>query len=133
MKYPVLPLLGISLSLTAIAGSVMAIPTFLPESEPKKLNNIDISSLWTSHPVSVDRSKQNFERLPALVVQQQEATKLKPGIDGTETSARPPATLTDQPDGVDDNELDASSVVQRAIQVVPSCGQYLPTLQRRST
>jgi hypothetical protein len=112
MKYPFLPLLGITISLTAIAGSVMAIPNFLPEPELKKLNNIDISSLWTSHPVSVDRSKQNFERLPALVVQQQEASKLKPSLDGIETSAIPPTMLPGLPDGVNDNELDASSASQ---------------------
>ena len=64
MSYPIAPVLGIALSLTAIAGSVMAIPNYLPEREVEKLGNIDITSLWTSRPVSVDPSKQNFERLP---------------------------------------------------------------------
>ena len=69
MRYSILSLVGVTLSFTTFAGSVMAIPNFFPVQEPKRLSDIDISSLWTSHPVAVDKSQQNFERLPALVVQ----------------------------------------------------------------
>lgn len=86
MRYPILPMLGMTLSLTVIAGSVMAIPNFLPESEPKRLHNIDISSLWTSHPMPVDLSKQNLERLPALIAQPQQTSKPSLGVDVVATS-----------------------------------------------
>jgi hypothetical protein len=103
MRYPILPMMGITLSLTAIAGSVMAIPNFLPESEPKKLHNIDISSLWTSHPMPVDRSKQNLERLPALVAQPQQASYPSRRMDVLAASTIRAATLIDQPSDVDDD------------------------------
>ncbi|WP_426127638.1 BA14K family protein [Pararhizobium sp. PWRC1-1] len=87
MQNNLLAMLGITLSLTALAGSVMAIPNYLPEREVKTLGNIDITSLWTSHPVSVDRSKQNFERLPALVVELPNSAEMNPGVDNIVTTA----------------------------------------------
>ncbi len=108
MKYPILPLLGITLSLTSIASSVIAIPNFLPEPKLKTLNNIDISSLWTSRPIPVDRTKQTFERLPALVVQQRDASEPRPALDGMATTIIPSSMPADRRDGGDDNELDAS-------------------------
>ncbi|KQV35264.1 BA14K family protein [Rhizobium sp. Root1204] len=89
MTYPILPVLGITLSLTAIAGSVMAIPNYIPEHDAKKLANIDVTSLWTSGPVSVDPNKQNFERLPALTVELPESAEMS--VDNTVTSAIQPA------------------------------------------
>ncbi len=91
MTCPILPVLGITLSLTAIAGSVMAIPNYLPEREVKKLGNIDITSLWTSRPVSVDPGKQNFERLPALVVELPKSAEMNPGVDNIVISAIQPS------------------------------------------
>lgn len=87
MRNDVLAVLGITFSLTALAGSVMAIPTHLPEREVKKLGNIDITSLWTSRPVSVDVSKQNYERLPALVVELPKSSEMNPAVDNIVTSA----------------------------------------------
>ncbi|WP_426239443.1 BA14K family protein [Pararhizobium sp. DWP1-1-3] len=105
MTYPILPVLGVTLSLTFIAGSVMAIPNFGPAPEPKKLGNIDITSLWTSRPVSIDRSKQSFERLPALVVQQPETDRMDPApqeiVTGTGLALRQDA----QPHGIGQNEI----------------------------
>lgn len=42
MTYPILPFLGVTLSLTFIAGSVMAIPIFVADAEPEKLGNIEL-------------------------------------------------------------------------------------------
>lgn len=100
MTYPILPVLGVTLSLTLIAGSVMAIPNFLPDPEGKKLGNIDIASLWTSRPVSIDRSKQRFERLPALVVQQPGTARIDQGLRGIVTSARLSSRRYARPHGV---------------------------------
>jgi hypothetical protein len=79
MRNNILAMAGITLSITAIAGSVLAIPSHLPEREVKKLGNIDITDLWTSHPVSIEPDKQNFERLPALVVEQPKSSELNSG------------------------------------------------------
>ena len=105
MTYPILPVLGVTLSLTFIAGSVMAIPNFVPNAEPKKLGNIDITSLWTSRPVSIDRSKQSFERLPALVVQQSETARTNPGPQRIVTSASLASRRYAQPHGMDQSEI----------------------------
>ncbi|KQV36432.1 hypothetical protein [Rhizobium sp. Root1204] len=87
MTYSILPIVGITLSLTAIAGNVMAISSHLPEDEIKNLNSIDISSLWTSKPSLVDPSKQNFERLPALVTELPKSADLTPAVDNIVASA----------------------------------------------
>lgn len=105
MTYPILPVLGITLSLTAIAGSVMAIPNYLPEREVKKLGNIDITSLWTSRPVSVDPGKQNFERLPALVLELPKSAEMNPGVDNIVTSAIQPKRQLIRPDFSGDGEM----------------------------
>jgi hypothetical protein len=105
MTYPILPVLGITLSLTAIAGSVMAIPNYLPEGEVKKLGDIDITSLWTSHPVSVDPSKQEFERLPALIVEPPKSSEMNPGVDNIVTSAIQSSTQVVRPDLSGDGEM----------------------------
>lgn len=108
MTYPILPVVGITLSLTAIAGSVMAIPNYFPEHEVKKLGSIDITSLWTSHPVSVDPSKQYFERLPALVVELPKSAELNPGVDNIVASAIQPSRQFARPDVI--GERDTASV-----------------------
>jgi len=104
MRNNLLAMLGITLSLTALAGSVMAIPNYLPEREVKTLSNIDITSLWTSHPVSVNRSKQNFERLPALVVELPNSAEMNPGVANIVTSASQPSMRVVQPNLTDDGE-----------------------------
>ncbi|WP_276122476.1 BA14K family protein [Pararhizobium qamdonense] len=105
MTYPIVPVLGITLSLTAIAGSVMAIPNYLPEQEVKKLGNIDITSLWTSRPVSVDPSKQNFERLPALVVELPNSAEMNLGVDNIVASEIQPSMRVVRPGFTDDGEM----------------------------
>ena len=104
MRNNLLAMLGVTLSLTALAGSVMAIPNYLPEREVKTLNNIDITSLWTSHPVSVNRSTQNFERLPALVVELPNSAELNPGVANIVTSASQPSMRVVRPNLTDDGE-----------------------------
>ncbi|MDQ0323572.1 hypothetical protein QO002_005778 [Pararhizobium capsulatum DSM 1112] len=101
MTYPILPVVGITLSLTAIAGSVMAIPNYLPEREVKKLGSTDITSLWTSHPVSVDPSKQNFDRLPALVVEPPKSAELNSGVDNIVASVIQPSRQFARPDVIE--------------------------------
>jgi hypothetical protein len=105
MTYPILPVLGVTLSLTFIAGSVMAIPNFVRDAEPKKLGNIDITSLWTSRPVPIDRSKQSFERLPALVVQRPETARTNQGPQRIVTSASLAPRRYAQPHGMDESEM----------------------------
>lgn len=68
MNYPVFSLLGITISLTVIAGSVLAIPVFEPAQKTRELKNTDTSFIWTSQPIRIDRNKQNFERLSATLV-----------------------------------------------------------------
>jgi len=104
MRNNLLAMLGITLSLTALAGSVMAIPNSLPERDVKTLGNIDITSLWTSHPVSVNRSKQNFERLPALVVELPNSARMNPGVASIVTSASQPSIRVARPDLTNDGE-----------------------------
>jgi BA14K-like protein len=107
MTYPIFPMLGITLSLTAIAGSVMAIPNFLPKPEANNLGNIEITSLWTSHPVSVDPSKQNFERLPALVVQPPKTAELRPVVERS-VAGRHPSKRYAQPDLLNEDETETA-------------------------
>jgi hypothetical protein len=104
MTYPIVPVLGITLSLTAIAGSVMAIPNYLPEREVKKLGNIDITSLWTSRPVSVDPNKQNFERLPALVVELPNSAEMSFGADNIVATETEPSMRIVRPGLTDERE-----------------------------
>jgi hypothetical protein len=108
MRNNLLAMLGITLSLTALAGSVMAIPNYLPEREVKMLGNIDITSLWTSHPVSVNRSMQNFERLPALIVELPNSAETNPGVDNIVTSASQPSVV--RPDLANDGDTASVSL-----------------------
>ncbi|WEZ85389.1 BA14K family protein (plasmid) [Rhizobium sp. 32-5/1] len=124
MTYPILPVLALTLSLTAIAGSLMAVPNHLPEPEVNELDNIDITSLWTSHPVSVDPSKQSFERLPALVVKLPESADLNPGLDNIVASSIEPSSQMVRSDLIDDGELssvDLSSIYQADTQAAAWC------------
>ena len=105
MSYPIAPVLGIALSLTAIAGSVMAIPNYLPEREIEKLGNIDITSLWTSRPVSVDPSKQNFERLPALVVELPKSAVMSFSADNIVAKEVQPSMRDVRPGSTDEGEM----------------------------
>ncbi len=72
MKEVFLPLMRIALLLTPFVGSLGAISSILPEPEPHNFDNINAPSLWTVQPVKVDRSAQQFERLPSLNVRPQE-------------------------------------------------------------
>jgi len=124
MTYPILPVLGLTLSFTAMAGSLMAIPNYLPEREANNLDNIDITSLWTSHPVSVDPSKQSFERLPALVVRLPESADLNPGIDNIVASSVEPSRQLARTDVIDNGEIsnvDVSSIYQADTKVAAWC------------
>lgn len=123
MTHPLLPMLGITLSLTAIAGSVMAIPNYLPERKANKLDNIDITSLWTSHPVSVDPSKQSFERLPALVVKLPESAEINPGIDYIVASSVQSSRQLVRTDVIGDSERSSvdSSIYQADPEVAAWC------------
>ena len=68
MREVFLPLVRIALLLTLFAGSPGAISSILPEPKPHRFDNINAPSLWTVHPVKVDHSAQQFERLPPLNV-----------------------------------------------------------------
>lgn len=111
MTYPILPVLGLTLSLTALTGSIMAI--HVPEREAHILDNIDITSLWTSDPVSVDPSQQSFERLPAIVVTLPKSADLNPGIDNIVASSIEASSQLVRSDVINDGE--ASSVDLRSI------------------
>lgn len=62
----------IALLLTLFVGSLGAISSILPEPKPHGFANINAPSLWTVQAVKVDRSAQQFERLPPLNVRSQE-------------------------------------------------------------
>ncbi len=64
MRLVFVPLLKIALLLTLFVASLGAISAILPQPKPHNFANIDAASLWTTRPVKVDHSAQQFERLP---------------------------------------------------------------------
>jgi hypothetical protein len=72
MRLVFVPLLKIALLLTLFVASLAAISAMLPQPKPHNFANIDAASLWTVHPVKVDRDAQQFERLPPRNVQPQD-------------------------------------------------------------
>lgn len=88
MKEVFLPLMRIALLLTLFVGSLGAISSILPEPNPHGLADINAPSLWTVQPVKVDRSAQQFERLPPLNVRSQEIRHAQAASDdGRKTQA----------------------------------------------
>ncbi|HTO34124.1 MAG TPA: BA14K family protein [Pararhizobium sp.] len=110
MQGNLLPILGITLSVTVAAGSVLAIPAVLPDAEPSTLNSMDISSLWTARPIKIDPSKQHFERLPARPVPQQETADALPVLDGIVTSAVSSGMIWSAPAGSDDYDQEPAGL-----------------------
>jgi len=88
---------GLLLSMTTfVAGLVIAI-TFLTAGEPEHpLDGKDVTTLWSTEPVAVEKTAQNFERLPARTVPKaqavaalsQAATGARAALDATPSEAR---------------------------------------------
>ncbi|WP_438754518.1 BA14K family protein [Pararhizobium sp. O133] len=115
MQGNLLPILGITLSLTVAAGSVLAIPAVLPDAEPSTLNSTDISSLWTARPMKIDPSSQHFERLPARPVPQQETADALPVLDRIVTSAVSSEMMRSAPAGFDDYDQETAGLPTESI------------------
>ncbi|MBW9065891.1 BA14K family protein [Rhizobium herbae] len=81
MKEVLLPLTRIALLLTPFVGSLAAISSILPEPKPHNFHNINTPSLWTVNPVKVDRSAQQFERVPPVSVRPQEVRHAQAAAD----------------------------------------------------
>ncbi len=101
MKEVFLPLVRIAVLLTPFVGSLGAISSILPEPEPHSFDNINAPSLWTVQPVKVDRSAQQFQRLPPLNVRPQEVRHAQAASD----DGRKPQAMN-----VEDDDLDTAGV-----------------------
>lgn len=84
MKEVFLPLVRIAL----LPGGLGAISSVLPEPKPHGFANINAPSLWTVQPVKVNRSAQQFERLPPLNVRPKTSGTHKASVDGRDASNR---------------------------------------------
>jgi len=113
---------GLLLSLTTfVAGLVIAI-TFLTANEPDHpLNGKDVTTLWSTEPVAVDRTAQVFERLPARAVPKAQkvaaldsaATGAKASIEATPAEARSdlePAVDPITTGSIERNAMDSATI-----------------------